>query len=120
VYSVDGRARMRIVRKMPHAIVEEGELIGAFDAKMILDISLTNGAITHFTLMGSSGSLRGSAALQNYNLGSPAADFEDVGIARAGTGAFADIGPSVITFKTRDNHVANFITDTVTGRLSDR
>lgn len=120
VYSLNGRARMHIVHETPNAIVEEGNLIGAFDAKIILDISLLNGAIVHFTLKGRSGSLEGTAPLHNYKISSPVAEFEDVGQVRSGTMAFAHIEPGPITFKTWDNRAAKLIINSVTGRVSAR
>jgi hypothetical protein len=115
--SIDGVSKVKITASMPGAITEQGRLVGALDAEMILRISLTTGRMT-FVIRNDEGSLAGVAEAHTYQLSGPVRHFEELGFADEGTGIFAGIRSSALTFDTVDDRVHHRITVTVIGSLS--
>jgi hypothetical protein len=116
--SIDGVSKVRITASGPGDITEEGRLAGALDAEIVLHIGLTTGRMT-FAIRNHEGSFAGVAEVRAYQLSGPVRHFDEAGFADTGTGIFADIRPSALTFETVDDRVHHRITVTVTGSLSD-
>lgn len=115
-HTLDGVAKVRIVKRSPVAIVERGRITGGFDGSLTLDISLVTGRMS-FVASNRQGSFEGTAQVRAYQLSGPVRHFVEIGVAEEGTGAFAHIDSSHLTFKTVDDRVHHRIIVTLTGAL---
>jgi hypothetical protein len=117
--SVSGVAHMKMTKEEGGRIKEEGNLTGAFPARLALYINAMSGEIVRFTIAGHAGTLVGSASLRADHFLGNAERFENSGLIKKGTGAFASIRPSTIRFMSYDER-SGAITNTVSGEVTYR
>jgi hypothetical protein len=116
--SLDGVAALKIASRTPGTYVEEGPLKGAFDGWLVFEIDLSSDEITKWTIENHSGEVTGAAATGHYQISGRTAVFHSRGKIRTGTGTFAHVRPSTVTFRTVDDWLHGTIRSTVTGRVS--
>jgi hypothetical protein len=117
--SLDGVAAMKITRRVPGTLIEEGPLKGAFNGWLVMHIDTQSSAITKLTIRNRSGEMTGSATTAgSFNVGARTALFRSSGKVTAGTGSFAHVRPSVIKVRTFDDWLRGSIQSTVTGKVS--
>jgi hypothetical protein len=110
-------AHVKIIHNANEVITEEGQLTGAFDVNLILNINLTTGRMS-FAASNHEGAFEGVAGVLRYQLSGQVRHFLERGFVTKGTGVFAHDESDVLTFKTVDDKTHDRITVTVTGVLS--
>jgi hypothetical protein len=108
---------MQYKRDGPERLVEEGSLEGTLNGQLVVHINTGTAEITRFTIATNSGTLTGSAPNANYSFTATAAQFHDKGWITKGTGSFAGIRPSPITFNAVADRLRETITNTATAEL---